>query len=257
MEINSVLKKTGLNDKEVRVYLTALELGPSTVLTLSKKSGVKRSSIYNFLDEMINRGFMIYSISGKKTLYSAVEPEGLMKIIEKQKEMISSIIPELSLLSKKGGGARPKIRVYEGIEGIKQVYEDTLNQPEGSEFVAFTPVVSAYDTLSVTFANEYIHRRSKVKKISVRVIVGEDEKAKDYIKKNKEQLRETVSVPGNLLNIENEINIYQDKVAIVSFGDEKIGIIIESKKIADAQRAIFNTLWTAMKVLKKNKIKIQ
>jgi HTH-type transcriptional regulator, sugar sensing transcriptional regulator len=252
-----LLKQLGLNEKEARLYLTALELGPSTILTLAKKSGVKRTSIYNFLNEMVERGFIIYTISGKKTLYSAIEPEGLVKIIERQKQLIESAMPELNLLSQKGGGVKPKIKFYEGIEGIKQVYEDTLNQPDESSFVAFTPVVSAYDVLPNAFIENYIYRRAKIKKISVKVILREDEKSREYVKKNKEQLRETLTVPGSLLAIENEINIYQNKVAITSFGDEKIGIIIESKQIADAQRAIFNTLWEALKLLNKNKIKLK
>ena len=42
-----------------------------------------------------------------------------------------------------------------------------------------------------------------------------------------------------------EINIYDDKVSIISFGeDELVGMIIESHEIADTQRAIFAMAWS-------------
>ena len=36
-----------------------------------------------------------------------------------------------------------------------------------------------------------------------------------------------------------EISIYGDKVAIISFGKEAIGMIIQSQQIADAQRQLY------------------
>jgi len=47
----------------------------------------------------------------------------------------------------------------------------------------------------------------------------------------------------------NEINIYDDKVAIISFKNELIGMIIESTEIANSQRAIFNMCWQFSKML--------
>ena len=41
----------------------------------------------------------------------------------------------------------------------------------------------------------------------------------------------------------NEINIYDNKVAIISFKDDLIGMIIESSEIADTQRTIFKMVW--------------
>ncbi|KKU45024.1 MAG: hypothetical protein UX62_C0043G0003 [Microgenomates group bacterium GW2011_GWA2_46_7] len=72
-----------------------------------------------------------------------------------------------------------------------------------------------------------------------------------HAKDNKEELRETIILPRKDFPVSNEINIYQNKVAIMSFGDEKIGIIIESQQIADTQRAIFNLLWKSLKKTQK------
>ncbi len=74
------LKKLGLSEKEARLYLVALETGPTTIAKLAQKSGVKRGTIYEFLDEMIEKGLLEITITGKRKLYSGVEPKKLQKV---------------------------------------------------------------------------------------------------------------------------------------------------------------------------------
>ena len=45
-------------------------------------------------------------------------------------------------------------------------------------------------------------------------------------------------------SLQNEISIYEDKLSIASINPEdQLSIIIQSKKIADTQRAIFEAAW--------------
>jgi sugar-specific transcriptional regulator TrmB len=46
-----LIQNMGFSDKAAKVYLAALELGESTVQTLAKKSGLKRTTIYYVLTE--------------------------------------------------------------------------------------------------------------------------------------------------------------------------------------------------------------
>jgi len=41
----------------------------------------------------------------------------------------------------------------------------------------------------------------------------------------------------------NEINIYRNKVAIISLEDELVAVVIESESIANGQRSIFELAW--------------
>lgn len=241
----NILKQLGLNENEAKFYLAALELGPATILKLSKKTGLQRSSIYEFMDDLIEKGVIETVISGKRKLYKGTEPEKLKQLLRRQEELLDSIIPELSALMGKGV-QRPKIMLFEGTEGIKKVYEDLLDQPEGSEFVAFTSIGDIMSVISETYAASFLSRRAK-RNISVKVIVKTDELSKEYISRNKAELRETKAVRAKDFPLSNEINIYQNKVGILSFGDEKIGVIIESSQIANSMRAIFNLLWANLK----------
>jgi len=51
-QLNETLLQMGLNEKEAKVYLACLELGGATIAEIAEKSGVKRTSIYNFLEEL-------------------------------------------------------------------------------------------------------------------------------------------------------------------------------------------------------------
>lgn len=250
-----LLKQLGLSEKEARLYLVALESGPTTILKLAQKCGVKRSTLYEYIGSMIERGILEVTFSGKRKLYSGAEPKKLRKLLERQEEVLDILIPDLSLMISKSP-QRPKIRFYEGVEGIKQVLDDTLNQPAGSELVGYASFGAAFEALTPTYYKNYIKRRV-AKKIYGRGIASSDEFAKPHIDANKKELREAIVLNKKIFPISIEMNIYQNKTAIMSFGDEKVGIIIESQQIADNQRAIFENFWKALKLLEKNKIEFK
>lgn len=240
-----ILKQLGLNENEAKFYLAALELGPSTILKLSQKTGLQRSSIYEFLDDLGEKGVIETVISGKRKLYKGAEPEKLKHLLKRQEELLDSIIPELSALMNKGV-QRPKIMLFEGTEGIIKVYEDLLDQPEGSEVVSFTSLEDILSVIPESYAARFLARRTK-RNISVKVILKTDKFSKEYTTDSKKRLRTIKTVNKKDFPISNEINTYQNKVSILSFGDEKIGVIIESPQIANSMRAIFNLLWVNLK----------
>jgi len=239
------LRQVGLDEKEAKTYLAALEYGPTTMISLAKKSGIKRTSIYNFMNDLVARGFIVSTVSGKRTLYSAVSPKDLEKIAEKQITKVREMVPELMLLFDKSP-QKPRIRFYEGVDGIKTVFNDTLTQPEGSEMIAITSFGAAYDVLGQKFYDDYVKRRV-AKNISGRGIISSDKYTETRTSNNKKELRDAIIVNSKDLPISIEFNIYQNKIAFMSFGTEKLGIIIESQQIADTLRAFFNLAWKGLK----------
>ncbi len=65
------------------------------------------------------------------------------------------------------------------------------------------------------------------------------------------ELREIYLIPKEKFPFRNEINIYDDKVAIISHEDE-IGVIIQNKNIADTQRSIFELGFEYAKILERD-----
>jgi len=240
MEI-SELNQLGLNKNQAKVYLAALEFGPATIAHLAHKSGVQRSTIYEFLQEMLDRELLIKSISGKRQLYNAVPPEELFKLLEKQKQTLNRLMPELLSLGEKNL-EKPRFRVYEGIAGLKTALNDTLNQPEGSEILYFASYAEASKVLSPSFLKLYLNKRVE-KGIIAKGIIPSEKEFKPYQQANAKELRESITIPQKDFPMKNEILIYGNRVAILAYGQEKVALIIESNQIADSQRAIFNLLW--------------
>ena len=91
----------------------------------------------------------------------------------------------------------------------------------------------------------------KVKrKIFLRGIFCADKLAQRFKEHGEDELREVYLIPKEKFPFKNEINIYDDKVAIISHADQ-IGIIIQNKNIADTQRSVFELGFEYAKILNK------
>ena len=81
-----ILQNLGIQEKQAKVYLACLELGSATIQELAQKSKVKRTSIYNFLEELKNLGLITEIKEGKKLLLIPENPETVVKRAEQRLE---------------------------------------------------------------------------------------------------------------------------------------------------------------------------
>src|SRR3989338_185182 len=101
--LTTILQNLGLNEKEAEVYLACLELGSATVQEVSDKAGVKRTSVYNFLEDMKARGFISEVRHGKRILLVPEEPHVLLKKAEEQKKQLEEALPEFMSIYNRPG----------------------------------------------------------------------------------------------------------------------------------------------------------
>lgn len=243
------LKIIGLSENEISTYLALLELGKGTVSRISRKASLNRTTGYDILNRLVSKNLI--SISGKepKQEYAAESPDNLELFIAKELERKQNeldearkIIPELKSLHNVLG--RPKVRFYEGKEGLQQVYEDTLSSTE--EILAYASVEDIQPTLPHYFPH-YYKRRTK-KGIPIRAIFPESPDAHERASLDKKEMRQSLIIPSAQFGFHPEINIYDNKIMIASWR-EKLGIIIESAEIADAMKKIYELAWAEAKRL--------
>lgn len=239
------------SEKEADVYLALLELGKGTVSTIARKATLNRTTGYHILDSLVGKGLV--SITGKepKQEYMAESPDKITELIEKKfnqyKQYLSQAketVPQLK--SFHNISDRPKVRFYEGEQGLVDVYEDTLTSRE--PIVSYATFDDMHKTLPKYFPSYY--KRRAEKGISIRGIVPKTPLALERKEHNKEEAREMVFVNPNKYSFTPEIDIYDNKVMIASWR-EKLGIIIESAEIADAMKKIFEIAWVGAKSLDK------
>jgi hypothetical protein len=143
---------------------------------------------------------------------------------------------------------RPQIRFYEGTDGLKHVYEDTLTSSEPIR--AYASVEDVHQALPGYFPQYYKRRAGK--DIPIRAIFTDTPEGRKLSKSDEEEKRESAFVPAETYGFHPEINIYDNKIMIASWR-EKLGIIIESGEIADAMKKIFELAWLQAKEFDRKK----
>lgn len=229
----------GLDSKEAAVYIALAELGEGSVLDIARSSGVNRASLYYILEGMKKRGFITHVKSPKGThLFMPADPRMLLAREKQRVREFEAVIPELKALVNKTGH-RPSVRYFEDIEGVKAVYEDTLN--------AKTEILNYANSREIRnhwpgYDEEYVAKRAE-KKIWLRGIAPNDDYGQRVQSQDKFFHREIRLIDSQKLPFNNEINIYDSKIAMVSFVKPIFGVIIESKALAETQRSIFEMAW--------------
>ena len=245
MTLQDQLQTLGLNQKEASIYLASLELGLTSVQNIAKKAQIKRSTVYELLESLIKQNLITVIPKGKKRYFLAAEPAHLAQVIAQKQKTLNQILPELEALSKVSP-IKPKIRFYEGEEGIKNVYADTIK--EGKDILAFVSVATAFKSPLNDYLNQqYVQQRAE-KKIMAKVIAPDAPLAKEYKNRDAKEYRETKLIPEKDYPFSIEINIYGNKVAFMSFkANELMGVIIESKEIAKTMGLIHKFFWEKLK----------
>lgn len=235
----------GLSDKEAVVYLALLRAREATVIKLAKTTGIKRTTIYHCIEDLIHMGLATKLIKDDRTFYLAEDPKiSFENLITQRKNIVDSIVPELKDMFGKGA-LFPEIRAYYDISGLQKIFEDLLTCRE--KIARY--YVSSFDVenlLGKEFVDKFVKRRIEagIKSRSLRSFKYKPEREAEAV--HAKQIREVKFMPEKAEDdIRPYICIYDDKVAVIIAEEEKFGFVIQSKSFADAQKAIFDMVWNS------------
>ncbi len=247
MNYVNILIKAGLSTKEAAVYLANYELGESTASRISQKSEIKRATTYMELENLIKKGLVSQSRKKNLKYYTAESPKMILSIIEENKKDLEQNLKNMISLGS-AVDKKPTVRYFEGVEGIKEVYRDTLEKTD-KEILSWFSGSTALG--SETFYDEFYIPERQRKNIWFKAILPNSTEFLPYIKKDREQLRVSKTVDEKEYNMDNEIMLYdKHKTAILNYGD-KISLIIDSQKIHDSFKQIFEVMWEMIPQEKK------
>jgi sugar-specific transcriptional regulator TrmB len=246
-ELIKSLENIGLSPKKANIYLALLELGEANVLDISKKTRIKRTTIYNLLPEMINDGLIKATIKSKKRIYFIEDPRQLKSELEGKLRTIEKTLPELRAIQNILP-YKPKITFYEGAGGMRELYQDTLNTlSPGDTILSFTGLSDFYKLVPKEFSEWYINER-KNKKIKIKVISPISEVSTEWKDSGIRELREIKLVENPDFKFNADTEIYGNKIALISYKENFIGVVIESKEINLMQRMAFELMWSSIPV---------
>lgn len=235
--LTKILENIGLNAKEAKVYLAALEIGSNPVSKIASKAKINRVTTYDIIEKLAKKGLISSFTRAKVKYFTATDPEVVITDFQRKVGELKNVLPDLQRLS--GETVHPRVRYFEGFDGIRHIYEDTLTSK--------TEILNYGDSEEIrkhwpSYDEDYVAKRAK-QKIFLRGIALDDEYGRKVVQNNTDYNREIRLIPKDKFNFSNEIHIYDDKVAIISYKDELIGMIIESPEIANTQRSIFSMVW--------------
>lgn len=243
------LENTGLSEAEGSVYLALLELGSQPASTVAKKAGLKRGHTYNVLSDLATKGIVQEFVKGSVKYFTACSPVVLLSLLERRREELEvkktgllQVVPELERI-RNPFSVQPKVRLFQGIDGIKEIYEDTLRTNDKNlyaigDFDHFFPRDN--DPELNDWIWKYCSRRAKLG-ITYIGITNKSATSDLAFQKRKKEKRILKMLQG--IDLPVEVNIYGNKVAIISSSKDMVGLIIEDKPTADTFRNLHKAIW--------------
>ncbi len=247
MSLENDLQRFGLEEKEAKVYLAALELGETNIQKLTQKSGIKRSTVYEMIKKLSTSGLITESIKGKRKAYLASEPEKLKHNIKEKEQLLSQMLPELRSLNN-ASATKPKITYYEGRDGLRNIYITAL-EAKYKKADWISPISTVTETVGKDFLEKYVETKKKMGYWirSIHILSRGVETYKYTDPKTYEETLRKVRFAPKEIDIPDAIGIWDNKVAVLSSRKEGFGLIIESEDYTKTMRVFYELLWNASK----------
>ncbi len=252
--IRDFLNQLGYSKEALEIYLALIKNGPSTLLQISKSSGVERTKLYRLVDEFIKNGVVEEVPAYKQKTIKAVDLSSIEILVKERESKAASLADSFPLFSEAvsdfSKSHLPDVNVvyYRGIEGMKQMIWHV------------TRAKGLYRTYSYRFWNDIvgdkftlnINREMLANKFKVHDLYSDQ-----YIKYKEDWMKTRGKKPSGdwsfwkahfisekYVKINQNIDIYNDIVAY-SYWDkgEMFGVEIQNQRVADMQKQIHDVLW--------------
>ncbi|MDP3244484.1 MAG: helix-turn-helix domain-containing protein [bacterium] len=246
MNVVQILKKLGFDEKEIRVYMILLSLGPSPVRKIAVTTDINRGTTYDILKNLMRQGMVSYFHKDKKQYFVVEDPVKLEQLVANRlgeltelKETMRDYLPELRSLYNRGDN-KPVARYFEGSKGVRQILNDvleSLSKAEKKEYFVYSSSdirEHIYDEFP-NFVKERIARGIFCKTIAL------GEGGKEHPLSERKWLTKDKGSPSYTI-------IFPPKTAYICWGpkQELLGVVINDAAIAKTQQLIFEKLWQTL-----------
>jgi sugar-specific transcriptional regulator TrmB len=240
MDIELALKEYGLSEKEIRIYLVLLPLGSINLQEIAKRVDFPRTTVYNTLNYLCQKGLVSTIIKKGVTYFEASDPNKLIDKLSQKKELLEKALPDLLGL-KKSNIEPSSVEIYQGSKGISTILSDVfkVNQ-ETYYFGSYSLSIERLKHLP-----EHVRMIRLDKKIHAKIVMDRyDEEI--FHKPSYKNITE-MRFLDSLKDFPCMIFIYGNKVALYTLKEDLVGVIISNKEVAVAMKMIFDIYWKLAK----------
>lgn len=240
MQIKKVLEQYGLKEMHASIYLACLEIGSASIQKISQKSGFARSSCEAVLESLHERGFVTTFRKKNVRYFSPEDPKKLISLAKDKVALLENALPQFGALYYKGDTS-PVSRLYEGEDGVRLVLREILD--EAKDLLSFGSIDDIYESVGDYFP-QFTKERIK-RSIPLKVILRDSPLARERQRLGGQQLREVRLMSDNN-HLSSVTFVWNNKIAMCSFKDKIIALVIQSDELANIQKTMFNLIWNSL-----------
>ena len=233
MDVHTALRGLGLSEGEIKVYLALLKLGSSPVSKVKEETRLHRTTIYDFVEKLLNKGLINYVVKANVKYYNAAHPNKLREFLREKQDHLEQVLPDLDKLAK-FQQEEVKVEVYKGKEGLKTAMLEVIRTK--SETIGIGIDDSLWKRELPVFIEQY-QRLMEENGVTERILTRAN--ADYYFHTDSTQYK---FIPEHFFSPLSTL-VFGNKVEIVIWEPSLTTIIVESKKLADSYRKHFDGLW--------------
>ena len=241
MDTDELLDRIGITGNQATVYLTLLRLGRAAAVEIARQTGIKRPTVYDNLRELQDQGLVSITAHGTRRVYIAEDPKRLQQLARRYQHTVRSLIPQLQQIFA-GSAGLPHVQMFEGAEGVRQVFEELLSTTTGS-YCYFGSAKDMIDALGEDYLDEYVHRRVTANIRSRAIRIRNKEVNFSPLSNSKKFLREVRYIRQEVSQDLAALFIFDGKIGIISTTKERYGLIIASRELAGLLQVIWDFTW--------------
>jgi predicted transcriptional regulator len=241
--MNKITKKlieAGLSDKEAAVYYAALTLGPTTILKISKATGLKRATIYGVIDDLVRQALMRVDEAGIKKVFVAESPKNLLRIAEQKILSVEEVVPDLEVLFKKQGKQRI-IKTYEGLAAMQSIVDRFISDAKSGDFRYGIGGGLGWHDIDPKRQEKYFKWRERIS-LDTRFIFEESERAELHKSKTLLLKNKVRTLPTHM-KLSADITITPRLMVIMKLFEPMSAVVIEDEDIINSYKELFLFMW--------------
>ncbi len=233
----------GLRETEAVIYLEALSLGPTTILTLAKHTQIKRTTIYSVVEELQKRGLMNIEMRGFKKLYVVESPAGIERLLNQQREKLQRALPDLEALYNFTGDGS-SLKYYEGLEAVKAVYEGLIRDIRPHEDYLILSDLKRWLEQDPDYFLDFLRRRAKLN-INIRMLAQDSAIAREH-QRIQRTLNERIRILPKETQLTTNLVITPQRVVVHQIIPPIFAIVIENQSIIQMHKEQFEIMWRSL-----------
>ncbi len=246
--VTKLLGHLGIGDGAQKIYLSLIRDGQASPRLLSQRTGITRPSVYDQLKVLMTHDLVVELDIEGKAVYAAGDVKRLDAAVREMIEELEvgrvQFEKELPALLSRTETVQPKIRFFEGKEGVMQLMKDILWHDHFTLHIVW-PYKEMLSVLGEDFLLWFNERRMKrgIKVASIWPHALRTSRSHIFTHDGPDVERRyaekgQIGKMGYL--------IYKNKVAFVSSGAEGFGFIVESTEFTSLQTMHFENLWQSL-----------